>query len=174
MKYFIPLWLAGFLFLPGAASASDRCDDAEVPESLVRSVQRLGASGNEYAVARHDLNQDGVAEALVFLTGQDQCGSGGCPLLVLRPAGNSWHLVTRISIVKPPIRALARRHDGWESIGVKVSGGGIVQPYEAVLDFGRKGYPTNPTVPPAHPSRTAIDGVVLISGYRCSGQASAP
>jgi len=154
----------------GAASAADRCNGTVIPDSLMRAANREQAPDTGYSAALYDLNGDGSREALVFLTGQHQCGSGGCPLVVFQRVAGTWQVVQTITIAKPPIRVLATRHRGWRSLGVEVSGGGILQPYEAVLDFGRKGYPSNPTVPPAHRSPNRMDGHTLIPGYHCSEQ----
>jgi hypothetical protein len=163
----IPANLLLVLLPLGATSAADRCNGLAIPNSLAHAAQRLGVASNDYVAALHDLNGDGYPEALLFLSGQGQCGSGGCPLIVLQRISGAWKETKTITITKPPIRVLANRHHGWQSLGVQVSGGGILEPYEAVLDFGSNGYPSNPTVPPAHHSRAGAPGRTLIRDYRC-------
>ena len=81
-----------------------------------------------------DLNGDGKAEAIVYLKSKDWCGSGGCTTLILARDGDSWKLLTKISITRPPIRVLAGKSSGWRSIGVWVQGGGIQPGYEGWRD----------------------------------------
>jgi hypothetical protein len=88
-------------------------------------------------------------EAIVYMIGNNWCGSGGCNTLILTPHANSWSIVTDISITLPPIYVLTDKSNGWHSIGVWVQGGGIQPGYEAELRFDGKTYPDNPTVPSA-------------------------
>src|SRR5439155_16099022 len=94
-----------------------------------------------FAVAFADLNGDGKAEAIVHLTSNDWCGSGGCTTLVLVRDGDSWKILTKITITRPPIRALKTTSNGWRSIAVWVQGGGIQPGYESELRFNGKTYP---------------------------------
>lgn len=102
-----------------------------------------------YVAAFRDLNSDGVPEAIVYLVGSRWCGSGGCNTLVLTQDGNSWRIVSIITITRPPIRMLSTSSNGWRSIGVWAQGGGIQHGYEAELSFDGKTYPRNPTVSPS-------------------------
>jgi hypothetical protein len=109
-----------------------------------------------------DLKGDGKQEAIVYLSGQGWCGSGGCVTLILAPEGSSYRLVTKTTTTRPPIRVLARASNGWSNIAVWVQGGGIQPGYEAELRFDGKTYPTSPSVPPAQPSGNAA-GIVVVS-----------
>src|SRR5882762_7733245 len=40
-----------------------------------------------------DLAGNGTREAIVYMTGDGWCGSGGCNTLILEPHGNSWKAV---------------------------------------------------------------------------------
>src|ERR1035441_5966680 len=115
-----------------------------------------------FVAAFADLNGDGRLEAIVYLTSNDWCGSGGCTTLILTRDGNSWKLLTKVTITRPPIRALTRKSNGWRSIGVWVQGGGIQPGYEAELRFDGKTYPQNPTTPPARPLAAKAEGETLI------------
>ena len=109
-----------------------------------------------------DLNGDGKPEAIVHLTSNEWCGSGGCTTLVLVPDDDSWRVLSEISISRPPIRVLSTKSNGWRSIGVWVQGGGIQIGYEAELRFDGKKYPANPSVAPARPIVGKIEGEVVI------------
>ena len=96
-----------------------------------------------------DLHGNGIRDAVVYITGDGWCGSGGCNTLILKPQGNIWKVVTTITITRPPIRVLDAKSYGWRNIGVWVQGGGIQPGYEAELRYDGKTYPRNPSVPPA-------------------------
>ncbi len=108
-----------------------------------------------------DLNGDGSNEVVVYVSGKEWCGSGGCLLLVLKRTRTTFTFVGRTTITWPPIRVLDHKTNGWRDITVRVQGGGIIPGYEAVLAFDGKHYPTNPTVPPAHPALSGLPGQVL-------------
>ena len=105
----------------------------------------------QYAHAFVDLNGDGKDEAIVYMTGQTWCGSGGCSTWILRQQAASRRFVQRITITRVPIRVLDATSNGWHNISVRVAGGGISPPYQAELRFNGRTYPNNPSVPPARP-----------------------
>ena len=109
-----------------------------------------------YTVALTDLNNDGEPEALVYAmattsagNSADLCGSGGCDLYVLALSASGYHVVTDISVARPPVRVLSSISHGWHDLAVFVAGAGIIPGYTARLRFNGQSYPTNPTVPPA-------------------------
>ena len=103
-----------------------------------------------YKQARADLNGDGRPEILVYALDRGWCGSGGCTLFVLTPSANFYRLLSRTTITRPPIWLLPGKTKGWHDLGVTVGGGGI-RPHMVRLRFDGRGYPLNPTVPPARP-----------------------
>lgn len=123
--------------------------------------QTLGKSS--YKRADADLNGDGRAEALLYVTDRDYCGSGGCTLMVLSPKGSSYRVVLRLTVTQLPVRVLPTSTRGWRDLGVTVSGGGITRSYVARLRFDGNRYPGNPTVPPAIPLKQP-SGKILIGG----------
>ena len=115
-----------------------------------------------YSAALTDLNDDGFKEALVHVTGNGMCGTGGCFLYVLTREGRGWRKVTAIPETRAPIRLLGTRSHGWHDISVYVAGGGIIPGYDAQLKFDGRTYPTNPTVPPARHLKGTASSRVLI------------
>jgi hypothetical protein len=119
-------------------------------------------SETRYADAFIDLNGDGVQEVVVYLDGRNWCGSGGCVTLVLTRVGNSYRSVCRVLATRPPIRALSRNNHGWRTLTAWVSGGGILNGYEAALPFDGRRYPISAAPPYAHPLMKNAAGVVII------------
>lgn len=116
-----------------------------------------------YAAAYVDLDQDGEAEAVVHLMGSSLCGTGGCNTFVLKRRGGAYEKVSEFSIGHLPIRVLESRSHGWRDLGIQMSGGGIMEPYEAILSFDGSAYPYNPSIPPARPSPGDEAGQILIA-----------
>lgn len=108
------------------------------------------------------VGEDRNALTLVYLVGPEFCGSGGCKLLILRKAGDAYAVVGDTTVTRAPIRVLSTSTNGLPDIGVRVSGGGIIEGYEAALKFNGDRYPSNPTAPPAQRIDGA-EGVVVIS-----------
>jgi len=139
-------------------------------QSLTKFLQSYGgnplsAAGKttRYSVAFVDLNDDGTPEALVYLSGPEWCGSGGCSLLILRPDGPFWKVITRTTVTQLPIRVLSTKTNGWHDVTVWVRGGGIQPGYEARLRFNGRKYPGNPSAPPAKKLPSDAEGKVVIS-----------
>lgn len=109
-----------------------------------------------FTTASADLNDDGKAERVVYITGHAWCGTGGCNLLILSPTDTTYKVIGKISITRPPIRMLSTKSNGWHDISVWVAGGGIQPGYEAKLSFDGKMYLSNPSVPPALPLITKV------------------
>jgi hypothetical protein len=67
------------------------------PQSSLEQFLRnfVGNKPTQYAMALLDLNDDGVPEAIVYLTSQGWCGSGGCTVLILTQNAGAWKLVTK-------------------------------------------------------------------------------
>ncbi len=125
------------------------------------NVPKLSRDGLGYTAAFIDLNGDGTSEALVRLSGNVWCGSGGCTSLVLSREGRSYRVISKITITQLPIRVLQTSHHGWRDLGVTVAGGGIGPSYEAALAFDGHTYRGNPSVPPAK-MLTEVTGRILI------------
>lgn len=111
------------------------------------------------------IKSDGTTqeEIVVYVSGRNWCGSGGCRLWILEPDGASFKVIGEETITRPPIRVLRSKSHGHFDIGVWVQGGGIRPGYEALLRFDGKSYPDNPSVAPARQLPEGVAGRVLIS-----------
>jgi hypothetical protein len=125
-------------------------------DAFVRSELEL----TRYQAASVDLNDDGSPEMIVLANDREYCGSGGCTLFVLTPAADSYRIVTRMTVTRPPVRVLSTSSRGWQDLAVRVAGGGSLQPYDVALRFDGRSYPTNPSV--VARSREQIGGKVVI------------
>lgn len=164
------------LTAPGAEMAGPRNSaDAALMAYLrqqlhVAEAARAGEPQTRVAVAWADLEGDGREEALVYVTGDGWCGSGGCKLMVLEPQGAGFKVRANTTITWLPIGLLATRGHGWRDITVTYAGGGVDPGYVAVLRFNGTRYPEDPN-PPAprlpHGARPSIvipetdEGVIL-------------
>jgi hypothetical protein len=152
---FMALTIPGFV----AAQPSSNQDDVSV-RRLLQDFD--GGLKDRFVAAFSDLNGDGRPEAIVHLTNNEWCGIGGCATLVLVRDGDSWKVLGKISISRPPIQVLTMKSNGWRSIAVWVQGGGIQPGHEVELRFNGKTYPTNPSVAPARPTVGKPEGEVVI------------
>jgi hypothetical protein len=84
--------------------------------------------GTMYAMQSEDLNEDGSNELIVWLTGSDWCGTGGCTTLILDRQSNGWRILAKLPTTRTPIIALKSKSDGWADLSVVQSGGGNLKP----------------------------------------------
>jgi hypothetical protein len=113
----------------------------------------------EYALV--DLNDDGILDAVVLLTGHDWCGSGGCSMLILRGRAGSFTVVSRSTISNQPIKLSRGGQYGWHTLLVSVKGGGI-EPGLVVMPFNGSKYPLNPSAQP-RATRAQIDAATTLA-----------
>lgn len=153
------------------AQAQPDSKPSSLDASLNQFIQNFGHDkATHYIAAFHDLNDDGKLEAIVYLTDSKWCGSGGCNTLILTQDRNSWRIITKITITRPPILVLPAISHGWHNIGVWVQGGSIKTGYEAELIFDGTTYPKNPTVPPARQLKEKSTGNVIIPLAKSEGK----
>jgi hypothetical protein len=103
------------------------------------------------------------SEALVHMGG-DYCGSGGCTSLVFAKRGDTWRLISRLTLTRTPIIVSSHLTNGWHDLILVVAGGGIQPGYYSVLAFNGNTYPENPSVKPATPLRASVKGVAWLAG----------
>jgi len=156
----IPLALVmGALAIP-TTLASDTSAELGVAVREALEIQ-AAAEMPTYETAFADLNDDGVPNAIVLMTSRDNCGSGGCTMIIFRGTENGFARVSTSTITNPPIRVLPDKSHGWHTLIVHVRGGGL-RPSEVVMAYGEQGYPSNPSMQPsATPQQVAQAHVVL-------------
>jgi len=160
---------AGFILLVAIGLAQPQHQpSATQNNSLKKFLQSyIGVPTDEnkttrYSAAFVDLRDDGTQKIIVYLTSNGWCGTGGCTTLILAPEGTSYRIVTKITVVRPPIRVLATKSNGWHDISVAARINGIEPAYEAILSFDGKTYPSNPSVPPARRAVENAAGEVVV------------
>jgi len=170
------VFATGYLWPLAQSVGQTRGESQMANEPLDTFVQKyLGPSssaGNDakrYVSAVVDLRDDGKNEVIVYITDREWCGTGGCTTLILEPQNSSYRIITRLTVIRLPIRVLESKSNGWHDLGVWVQGGGIQPGYEARLSFNGKTYPHNPSVLPAQPSKEKAPGKVVISEASLSG-----
>jgi hypothetical protein len=141
-------------------------DDASAGDLLGAAV-RAALEGDweaRYFDARVDLNGDGTPESIALVAGPMVCGTGGCPVFVFASGPDGYRLVSRLSVVQPPVRLAPRSSQGWRNLVVGIGGGGLAAG-SAELRFDGTAYPMNPTVPPAEPLGDLAGSEVLIPEF---------
>ena len=144
--------------LPASATVGLAVDrDADVVAFLRSYLRPQSAPLEERALTATrlrigwaDLNGDGKPEALVYVSGEGICGSGGCSLLILERLGGTFRVRGDIGVSRLPVGVVNHRSHGWWDVTVLVAGGGILPGYIAELPFDGNRYASNPTVAPAH------------------------
>jgi hypothetical protein len=159
---------AAFFVVTSFAQAQSQQNSSQAAslKAFLRDCVGSPSSGNndttKYFSTFVDLRDDGMQEAIVYLTGVGWCGSGGCTTLVLAPNGSFFKVITKITITKLPIRVLATKSHGWHDISVVARIDGVEPTYEAKLSFNGKSYPSNPSVRPAQRLIGNVDGKTVI------------
>src|SRR3954471_10399769 len=104
---------------PGIREALAKWDTArnEQQHKLYGSpLEAIDPAAYEFEYALTDLNEDGIQDAVVLLTGRNDCGSGGCAMQVLKGTASGFVYQSGSTISRAPIRVLAERRGGWKSL----------------------------------------------------------
>jgi hypothetical protein len=126
----------------------DQCvaaSNAALDSAIASWAKEPVAPAHEYASV--DLNDDGTADVVVFVTDRNYCGSGGCTMLVLRGEAGAFHLVSTSTVTRKPVFVLPETRNGWHTLVVSIAGGGG-QPAMVFMRFAGGRYPRNPTMQP--------------------------
>jgi hypothetical protein len=98
---------------------------------------------------------------LVYISGQQWCGSGGCTALLLTSDRSLFKVIQKFTSVQLPIRVLSTTTAGWHDLAFWIRGGGS-SPVMVVLRYDGSKYPSNPTIAPSLDSTGLSDtGVEL-------------
>lgn len=151
-----------------AAYGSARASEAGLPENLAQTLREIVPeylSDTRYFAKMIDLDGDARPEIIAHLAGPMVCGTGGCDTLVLAHDAEGMKLVTQIGPARPPILVGETTSHGWRDLIVRVSGGGVLPGYDAILHFDGRSYPENPTVAPAERLESPVPGTVAIEPF---------
>jgi len=126
--------------------AQVRLGSALAREDSLRAflIAYLQSRDSDPAEARYedafiDLDGDGTDEAVVYLSGSDWCGTGGCTTFVLKRAGRSYRFIGQLPATRPPIRALKEEARGWRTLTASIRGAAF-EPYEQKYIFNGQRY----------------------------------
>jgi len=100
-----------------------------------------------YRFAFVDLNDDGIDDAVVLITDNQYCGSGGCSCLIFQGVAGGFKFVSSSTITREPILLLTEKKKGWHTLSVFVAGGGA-KPGQVMMRFNGKKFPGNPSMQP--------------------------
>ncbi|MEM6858371.1 MAG: hypothetical protein AAF559_10915 [Pseudomonadota bacterium] len=114
-----------------------------------------------YETGAFDLDADGVAERFFYLTGVGVCGSGGCPLIVLRETDAGPVKLGKLTVSRLPVGVFSTQSEGLRDLAVTIGGGGLEYAV-AKLPFDGSAYASNPTVAPAAPSKEPFETVIAM------------
>jgi hypothetical protein len=116
-------------------------------DESVKKILRTKAEDKEtrYIAVFRDLNGDGIPESIAYMVGNDWCGSGGCNLFILKKSGDSWKIVSSVTITYPPVWIFKGTSNGWHNLGVQ-GGGGSVRAHDVELRFNGAKYRKSPSV----------------------------
>lgn len=146
---------------------SETSPNPKLEQAILRELQEYRPTSRDryvrYYYNRIDLNDDGKSEVVVYLVGSYTCGSGGCTALIFTQNGQDYRLVSRHTVVNAPILVTPQKTAGWKDLVMLVSGGGAKQQYTRTRFNGRT-YPGNPSVQPAVPANTTLQGQALVAG----------
>lgn len=120
--------------------------DARLQASIQKYLtENNGPKNSQYAYTRMDLNGDGLREALVLfnLPHSYWCGWSGCTLAVFEAGDDNFKLVSETSRIRGPLVVGSTKTNGWEDIGVRLSGTDIAD-RNVLLKYDGAGYPGNP------------------------------
>jgi hypothetical protein len=105
-----------------------------------------GPKNSQYEYTRADLNGDGLREGLVMfnLPHSYWCGWSGCTLAVFEAGDNSFKIVSQTSRIRGPLVIGQSKTNGWEDIGVRLSGTEMAD-RNVLLKFDGMAYPESAT-----------------------------
>ncbi len=128
------------VFLASAAWAQDTA----VATAAYSYLESRGDNSHpDLRVFSSDLNDDGRSDAIVLLTGNEWCGSGGCNMLIFKGTDKGFVFVSSSTITQEPLSLLSEKQHGWHTLVVTSGGTGRV-----LMRFNGHQYPSNPSLQP--------------------------
>ncbi|MEO0374524.1 MAG: hypothetical protein AAF329_07785 [Cyanobacteria bacterium P01_A01_bin.17] len=124
------------------------------------SEQEQTSQTFRYVYNRADLNSDGQDEIFAYLENSSFCDGQRCPLLIFETQPSSYRLLTKLSLVAPPVIVNDSKTWGWSDLvftDVDASGNSQYQ----MLRYTGKQYPQLSSAEDFSPSR--ISGTALLS-----------
>jgi hypothetical protein len=149
---------SAIVLLSLVAASTESAAPAAEPPALTAAVADWAKDRDEefaeappaYRFALVDLNGDGHEDALVLITDNYFCGTGGCTLLVLKAEAGRFDPVSTSTISREPMWLTSERQHGWRTFSLLVAGGGL-EAYQAAMRFDGIRYPPNPSDEPVTP-----------------------
>lgn len=137
--------LSIWMLVASASGVAGTAENPQAPEERNKSIRSAlekleDGEAPSYNISWFDLDGDGRQEALVLMTGEAWCGTGGCTLMVLKQDAASWRVVSRIPACRAPVVLLDGKTNGWRDLAVVAQGGGDVSQKVTVLKFRKNRY----------------------------------
>ena len=128
---------------------------------LKNDLQFLSENDRKFQMYKIDLNGDGKDEYFVRLMGSYFCGSGGCTFLLL---DRYSEIITKFTVVRPPIYVSAEKDNGWRKLMVESEG-----KFKELI-FDGKSYPSNPSVAPDSKTQPGPDFEIIFDDKNLSSK----
>jgi hypothetical protein len=164
--------LLALLLILFALPTTVESDTADTPDALRRAIWQyvgpftLDPAQLDWRLNWAELNDDGRFDALVYLTGPDWCGSGGCTLLLFEALDELdaaelgvYRPAAEINLVHGPVFVSANRTNEWHDLVLASADGEL-----RTLRFDGETYPSSPSAGTLMAQRP--EGVVLFAEGR--------
>lgn len=117
---------------------------------------------SEYRLAGADLDEDGIAEAIVLFEGKDWCAATGCSMAIFKSGPRGFRPAFRTVRVKPPVLVSRTTSSGWRDLVVWTGGAGTAPKRRVLLKYSGSSYPRNAMLEPELPLGSALEVQVVI------------
>lgn len=117
-------------------------------EAILKETKATQSDENRYVYFYEDLDNDKDYETIAYLWGKDFSGNGGATMLVFDEKDDKYEFISKTTLVNMPMMISENSTNGYNDIIVTVSGGGIKEDYNTVLQYGKDGYPLNASIQP--------------------------